>query len=217
MQSSARCRWVEYWGHTSHVVTLAGLVAAQGPCATTWGPSRAAAIACSPGGLCKGIPPPYTLLSSFWYCGIFFSIWDRSLMVVCNGRRHCHSQGLRNLEKGGDDSAKDFCARESPLQGFGDTSCSIARSVGQGGVCSSTHQNIEGRNPTQDLPPGSLGTWLRLRWCFQLLAIFTPNFHQGTLTNTSSGGLRMGMGWGQRLLGGDRPHGGGKHTCHLAS
>lgn len=24
-----------------------------------------------------------TLLSSFWYWGIFFSIWDRSRMVVC--------------------------------------------------------------------------------------------------------------------------------------
>lgn len=36
-------------------------------------------------------PPPRTLLSSFWYCGIFFSIWDRSLMVVCEGRGHGHS------------------------------------------------------------------------------------------------------------------------------
>lgn len=35
--------------------------------------------------------PPHTLLSSFWYCGIFFSIWDRSLMVVCEGRGHGHS------------------------------------------------------------------------------------------------------------------------------
>ena len=25
----------------------------------------------------------HTLLSSFWYWGIFFSIWDRSLIVVC--------------------------------------------------------------------------------------------------------------------------------------
>lgn len=27
--------------------------------------------------------PARTLLSSFWYCGIFFSIWDKSLIVVC--------------------------------------------------------------------------------------------------------------------------------------
>lgn len=30
----------------------------------------------------------HTLLSSFWYWGIFFSIWDRSRMVVCRERKH---------------------------------------------------------------------------------------------------------------------------------
>ena len=29
-----------------------------------------------------GSPPPLTLFSSFWYCGIFFRMWDRSLMLA---------------------------------------------------------------------------------------------------------------------------------------
>lgn len=55
--------------------------------------------------------PCFTLLSSFWYCGIFFSIWDRSLMVVCEGRGQGHPGGLgaRTLPK------------PPPLSGFGGT------------------------------------------------------------------------------------------------
>lgn len=60
-------------------------------------PPGRAAITRSPGGLSTSCsaqtspPAPCTLLSSFWYCGIFFSIWDRSLMVVCEGKGHGHS------------------------------------------------------------------------------------------------------------------------------
>lgn len=55
--------------------------------------------------------PCFTLLSSFWYCGIFFSIWDRSLMVVCEGRGQGHpgGPGARTLPK------------PPPLLGFGGT------------------------------------------------------------------------------------------------
>lgn len=42
-----------------------------------------------------------TLLSSFWYWGIFFSIWDRSRMVVC-GEESTLSLDLREpCEAGG--------------------------------------------------------------------------------------------------------------------
>ncbi len=36
---------------------------------------------------CTFVLTSLTLLSSFWYCGIFFSIWDRSLMVVWKKHR----------------------------------------------------------------------------------------------------------------------------------
>lgn len=66
--------------------------------------------------------PPRTLLSSFWYCGIFFSIWDRSLMVVCEGRGHGHSPSATwGHQHRGDDPAKDFCPHVSPPWGSGGT------------------------------------------------------------------------------------------------
>lgn len=37
-----------------------------------------------------------TLLSSFWYCGIFFSIWDRSLIVVYRNKQRCHTPTAGN-------------------------------------------------------------------------------------------------------------------------
>lgn len=54
----------------------------------------------------------HTLLSSFWYWGIFFSIWDRSRMVVYKGKENIwsHFNGLdlrgcaRVLSKGQDSS-----------------------------------------------------------------------------------------------------------------
>lgn len=60
---------------------------------TLWGelPSAAPPVGSATTALQEPFPPPRTLLSSFWYCGIFFSIWDRSLMVVCEGTGHGHS------------------------------------------------------------------------------------------------------------------------------
>jgi len=99
-----------------------------------------------------------------------------------------HPQGLRDHEQGGDDPAKDSCPHASPSWGFGDACRGIAWSLlwlrGREGVCSSANGNARrGKNP-QDFPTGPPCAWLRLRWCFQLLAVVMSYFH---LTATDSG------------------------------